>query len=161
MTPALWMWRGAKWLSLLCGMGLIALVIGLAQGGADLPHHALRVHDGSGFPPTLDGDPLTVQVSASTRDPDQPWGIDVGPVRFLVHPHGYVFVGQGVVAWREFPHVRRSQNELYVHTDEGGAVFYVNRERVTRLPPLGPVTVTLVDAPDGLINLWTTVWQPG
>lgn len=155
------MWRSAKWISLLAGLGLIALLIGLAQGGADLPHHAQRDPDRVGFPPALDGDRLTVAVSASTRDPDQPWGIAFGPVQFLVHPDGYVFVGEGTIAWREFPHVRRWQNELYVHADGGGAVFYVNRERVTSLPPLGAVTVTLVDAPDGLSNLRTSVWRPG
>lgn len=162
MTLATQVWRGAKLASLVLAISAAALVIWLANGGADLPRHPRLVSVGTGFPDMLAGAEFTLAVSGAGGSPaqPQPWGIAFGPLRFLVHPDGYIFAGEGAPDWREFPHVKRWRNELYLHASEGDIAFYVNREFVVRLPVPAPGPVTLIGAVDRTA-LAITLWQPG
>ncbi|OYT68296.1 MAG: hypothetical protein CFK52_15375, partial [Chloracidobacterium sp. CP2_5A] len=71
----------------------------------------------------------------------------------------YVYAGDGAPDWREFPHVSRWRNELYLHVDERGSAFYINRELVARLPAPGFGPIALIGAED-LSAVSTTLWLP-
>ncbi|MGQ9907646.1 MAG: hypothetical protein ACUVS2_02305 [Candidatus Flexifilum sp.] len=159
MTFAIGVWRGVKLAGLLAVGGAIALLMWLANGGADLPRHPRLISQGAGFPPALAAAEFTLAVGAATGRSAQPWGIACGPLRLLVHPAGYVYAGDGAPDWREFPHVSRWRNELYLHVDERGSAFYINRELVARLPAPGFGPIALIGAED-LSAVSTTLWLP-